>query len=48
MEKTVICEENIFLLYLSRKFLKKADLSLLDHKFDLIYCHCTTTESDTV
>ena len=38
-KKTIICEENISQLNLVRRFKKQSDLSLYDHKFELIYCH---------
>ena len=37
-KKPVICEENIYQLNLVRRFKKQSELSLYDHKFDLIYC----------
>ena len=47
-KKTVICcEENIKLNLVSR-FKKRSDLSLNDHKFDLIYCQLNTRETGAV
>ena len=37
LRKTVICEENIYQLNLVKRFKKRYDLSLYDHKFELIY-----------
>ena len=37
-------EENISQLNLVRRFLKKSDISLYDHKFDLIYYHWNSKE----
>ena len=48
MEKTVICEENIFQLNLNRRFKKQSDLSLYGHKFYLIYCQWSTRETRAV
>ena len=36
-KKTLICQENIYQLNLVRKFKKRSDLSLYDHKFDVIH-----------
>ena len=33
----VLCEENIFQINLLTRFQKRSDLSLYDHKFDLIW-----------
>ena len=48
MEKTVICEANIYQLKLVGRFKKRSDLlvSLYDHKFYLIYCQWNTREPD--
>ena len=48
MEKTVICEKNTYQLNLVRRFKKQSDLSLYNHKFDLIYCQWNTRESCVV
>ena len=48
MEKTVICEENIYQLNLVRRFKKQSNLSLYDHKFDLIVCQWNTREPHIV
>ena len=48
LRKTLICEENIFQLYMARRFQKRSDLSFQDHKFDLIYCNWNTTEPGVV
>ena len=39
-----VCEENIFQLNLVSRFKKQSDLSLYEHKFDLIYCQWNTRE----
>ena len=48
MEKTVICEENIYQLNLMRRFKEQSDLSLYEYKFDLIYCQWNTREHRVV
>ena len=48
LRKKVICEENIYQVNLVKRFKKWSDLSLYDHKSDLIYCQWNTTEPDAV
>ena len=48
MEKTVICEENIYQLNLVRRFKKQSDLSLYEYKFDLSYFQWNTREPRVV
>ena len=48
MERTVICEENIYQLNLVRRFKKQSNLSLNGRKFDLIFCQWNTREPHVV
>ena len=45
LRKNSLCKENIYQLNLVRRSKKRFDLSLYDHKFDLIYSHWNTRET---